>query len=143
MSSTPTSGMPGLLLAELSGVVYVQVTGVFAVRGDDIAYYTDPANWPDSPAAKEFARRTKIAQLEAELAQLRAVEPPQLPRPGRQLPKARVKAATAVAVGPTPCPTCGQLCKGRNGLALHVRLKHTAPPAATAEADGPKAGARS
>lgn len=42
------------------------------------------------------------------------VVPPPKPKPKRQLPE-----------NPTPCPTCGQVCRDRRGLVAHVRGVHT------------------
>jgi hypothetical protein len=154
-----TTGMPGLLLAELHGTAYVQVTGVFAVRGEQVAYYGDPAAWEQSPAALEVARLQRIAQLEAELARLQAVEPPpELAPPTAAKRRRRVAAATAVAAlppadpGPFVCEQCGKPFAKAHGLSVHQAIAHKAmatPPVLPAEpepaeeAAGPKAEARS
>lgn len=165
MSTTPQppAGMPGLLLAELHGTAYVRVDGVFAVRGDQIAYYGDPAAFEQSPVWAEVSRLRRIAQLQAELAALEAQQPPpELAPPAKRRGRA---AATAVALpapaeatpapagGPFVCSLCGKGFRKAHGLNVHQAVTHgsrrpppapapPAPPAVVVEADDPKAEAR-
>jgi hypothetical protein len=124
MSTTTHQGMPGLLLAELHGVQYIHVDGVFAVIGERIAYYGDPARFLESPVWHEVSRQQKIAQLEAELAELKAqAVPAELAPPllALRAPPATVVAAVAPSL---VCADCGKPFENRRGLNVHRALAH-------------------
>lgn len=132
--------LPGDELAELYGVKYILAEGVFAVRGDTLAYYCPGEAWHESTAGLAFARQARIAQLEAELADLRATEAaaglaPAGPKPARRGRPPKADTAPVVAVpppAPTPeasapvaCPRCERAdLKNRKALVMHLWRSH-------------------
>jgi len=102
----------GEVLATIDGVVYLAISGVLRIAPDgQQEWYCERAAWAQTEAAKLATRDQRIAELEAELAQLRG--------------------ADGEASGNFTCPECGSTHKNERALRIHMTRAHGKRPDGT------------